>query len=193
MEVVETYTPANVEFTVHTESEEIPKSLGEFKNQKEVQKFLNDNNFVVVNAKTKATRLMDDIEKNDIRSLYIYELEEEEPMLQNRLHDAQIAYDLAKKELKTAQEMVSASTSKVKTYRNEIVEGLTQMELDQSKTFELAFRNQYLYYTFINNELVLCKITNIPDYEQNGLLNSSEANIDAMMAIRKQKEKTKSV
>lgn len=193
MEIVNTYVPEIVDFTVSTENEEIPRSLGEFKNQKAVQKFFNDNNFVVMNSKVKATRLMDDIEKNDIRALYIEELEEQEPMLQKRLNDAQIAFDRAKDELSTAKEMVSASTSKVKTYRNEIVAGVTQMELDQSKTFELAFRNQYLYYTFINGELILCKISNIPEYEQNGLLNSSEANVDAITKINKDKEKKQSV
>lgn len=193
MDIVNTYTPAVIEFTVKTESEEIPNVLGKFKNQKEVQKFFNENNFIVVNSKVTATRLMDDVEKNDIRSLYIYELEEEEPTLQKRLLEAEAAFSKAKDELAVAKEMVSASTNKVKAYRNEIVAGTTQMELDQAKTFELAFRNQYLYYTFIHGELVLCKISNIPEYEQNGLLNSSESNVDAITNLLKQKENKKSV
>ena len=51
-----------------------------------------------------------------------------------------------------------------------------------------GFQDKYLYYTLINEELVLCHVKNIPDYERGDMFNSTDANQEAMKSIKKIKK-----
>ncbi|MEK0369756.1 MAG: hypothetical protein QQN55_01175 [Nitrosopumilus sp.] len=186
MKKVTEYTPTEIEFVINHEIEEsIPEMLGEFKTPKQVQKFFNENNFITLNPLVTAVRKMDAIEINDLRGMYIEELEETLPELEANARIAQSNFDNAKDYLKTQNERVSASHTKVDMLVSEIKAGIKEMDLDQSKTFEIAHKNKYLYYTLINGELTLCKVSDIPKYEISGIFNSSEANFDALKKLIK--------
>ena len=189
MEKVTDYLPTNVEFVVDTETldESIPTELGEFKTSKQVQKFFNEKNFVTLNPLTTAIRRLDDVEIMDLRSMYIEELEEQIPVIEVDVDNAQIAFDIAKTVLTAQKERLSASKTNVKMLVDEIKAGTTEMHLDQSKTFEVAVENKYLIYTLINDNLVLCKIREIPDHEKGGMFNSSEVNKECFTKLKKAK------
>lgn len=190
MKKVVEYLPSIIKFVLNQElvNETIPETFGKFKTVKAVQKFLQEHNFITLNPKLEVTREMDEIEINDLRGMYINELEELIPELERNAMKAQAEFDSAKKHLSEQKERVSASHTKVDMLIHEINEGTIGMALDQSKTFELAFQDKYLYYTLINGELVLCHVKNIPDYERGDMFNSTDANQEAMKSIVKIKK-----
>jgi len=187
MKKVIDYLPTNVEFVVNTETldENIPLELGKFKNGKEVQKFFNENNFVTLNPLETAHRKLDDIEINDLRGMYIEELEEQIPELQKNVDSAQIAFDIAKNALTAQKERLSASHTNVDMLVAEINSGIAEMHLDQSQTFEIAVENKYLIYSLINQKLVLCKVKEIPEHEKGGIFNSTEVNKECFTKFKK--------
>jgi hypothetical protein len=182
--------PSIIKFVFNEElvNDTIPATFGKFKTVKAVQKFLQEHNFITLNPKLEVTREMDEIEVNDLRGMYINELEEIIPDLERNALRAQTEFDNAKRHLSEQKERVSASHTKVDMLITEINEGTIGMALDQSKTFELAFQDKYLYYTLINGELVLCHVKNIPDYERGDMFNSTDANQEAMKSIKKVKK-----
>lgn len=190
MKKVVEYLPSKIIFVLNEDllTESFPESFGKFKTVKEIQKFLQSHNFITLNPKLEVTREMDEIEVNDLRSMYINELEEIIPELERNALIAQTNFDNAKKHLSEQKERVSASHTKVDMLISEINEGTIGMALDQSRTFELAFQDKYLYYTLINGELVLCHVKNIPEYERGDMFNSTDANQEAMKSIVKVKK-----
>lgn len=188
MKKVVEYIPEKVEFVLDQENtQSIPETLGEFKNVKEVQKFFNTNQFITMNPIISVVRLMDSAEVNDLRGEYISELEESLPQLKRNAEIASQAYENAKDTMKAQNERVSASETKVQMLVDEINAGVKEMNPEQSKTFEIAYNNQYLYYTLVNGSLELCKIKDIPDYEKSEIFNSEEVNLDAFKKIKKLK------
>ena len=188
MKKVTEYLPDSVQFVLNQEpSESIPESLGEFKTVKEVQKFFNENQFITLNPIIEVTRLMDEVEVNDLRGEYISELEESLPELKRNAANASAEFESAKNHLKAQYERVSAAETKVQMLVDEINAGTKEMNPEQSKTFEVAYKNQYLYYTLINGSLKLCKIKDIPDYEKSEIFNSAEANLEALNKLSKKK------
>lgn len=186
MKKVIEYIPEDVEFVLNQEpSEEIPGELGKFKGIKEVQQFFNDNNFITLNPKLDVIRLMDAAEINDLRSEYIEELEERLPGLEINAINATADHAAAKKFMEEQKEIVSASKTKVQMLVDEVNAGTKEMNLEQSKTFEVAYKNQYLYYTLVNGKLILCKIKDIPEFERSEIFNSTEANFDALTKLSK--------
>ena len=186
MKKVIEYLPAQVEFVLNQEpSESIPESLGKFKTVKEAQKFFNENQFITLNPIIDATRLMDEVEINDLRGEYISELEESLPELKRNAAIAASNFENAKNNLKAQNERVSASETKVEMLVDEINAGTKEMNPEQSKTFELAYKNQYLYYTLVNGSLQLCKIKDIPEFERSEIFNSTEANLEALNKLSK--------
>lgn len=181
MKKVTIYTPEKIEFVINHELEKsIPEILGEFKTVKQAQKFFNENNFITLNPMIEAVRKMDEIEINDLRGMYIEELEESIPELEANLFKAQQEYNSAKEYLSTQKERVSASHTKVDMLVAEINAGVKEMSPEQSKTFEIAYKNKYLYYTLINGTLTLCKVKDIPEHERSEIFNSTEGNLEAM-------------
>ena len=186
MKKVTEYTPETVEFVINHEIEKtIPEILGEFKTVKQAQKFFNENNFITLNPMVSAVRKMDESEIADLRGMYIEELEESLPELEKNMFKAQQEFNSAKEYLSTQKERVSASHTKVDMLVSEINAGVKEMTLEQSRTFEIAYKNKYLYYTLINGELILCKVKEIPDHERSEIFNSTEANLEALKKLKK--------
>jgi hypothetical protein len=188
MEKVNEYLPSIVEFVLDQGlSESIPGTLGDFKTIKEAQQFFNENHFIVMNPLIEVTRLMDAVEINDLRSEYISELEDSLPELKRNASKAAQELEAAKRVFKEQNERVSAAETKVQMLIDEINAGTKEMSPEQSKTFEIAHKNTYLYYTLVNGQLQLCKVKDIPELERSEIFNSTEANFDALKKLSIQK------
>ncbi len=183
MKKIENYRPAFIEFTA--ESNEVPKFLGDgkFENTEAAHKFMNEH-FVATSSKYQATRNMDDYEISGLRHEYQEELEEALPELKELEDQAHIEFEAAKKKWNQAKEQVSASLQKIQSLSDEVREGTTTMNLDQAHTYELVYKNKRFYYTIIDKRIQLCGIREIPLYEQDDLISSSERNANSFEKLQ---------
>lgn len=173
MEIVKDYLPNVIEFTAKTK--EVPDSLGKFETPDDVQKFMSEN-FIAMPKQIETNRLLDDYEKEHIRSEYIKELEENLPIYQKQHFDKSLETESAKEAEKRAKETVSASFNKIEALSKEVRKGIAEINLDPATTYEIALEGNYYYYTWINGDLKLAKIMQIPDHQMSDLFNSSERN-----------------
>lgn len=182
MKVVENYRPRKIEFPIKTT--EVPMNLGKFKTPEEAQQFINDN-FVAIPSKLTTTRLMDLYEIEMLRKKYINELENDLPEIQKQYLEAVQELENAKSIEKRAKEMVNSSLNKIQDISREVKSGITEINLDQAFTYEVTTNGKRFYYTYIDKEIKLAKITEIPSYEQEDLLNSSEKNSNYFKTLNK--------
>ncbi|EKT3963857.1 hypothetical protein JE952_002021 [Flavobacterium psychrophilum] len=173
MEIVQNYQPEVIEFT--TQTNEVPTSLGIFETQEEAQLFISEN-FISMHEQVETNRLLDDYEKNHIRNDYMVELEEVLPVYQNQLAERVAETEIAKEAEKRAKETVNACFHKIEVLSKEVKKGVIEINLDPAVTYQIAMKGHYYYYTYVNMELKLAKITAIPDHQVSDLFNSSEKN-----------------
>ncbi|WP_299153107.1 hypothetical protein [uncultured Christiangramia sp.] len=175
MKKIEHYRPAFIEFT--TESNEVPKFLGEkkFESSDEAHKFINEH-FVASSTKFQAERKMDQYEIDKIREEYQEELEEILPQYKGELKEAERILAEAKASKNAAQEAVNACLNKIQTLSIEAQEGVTEMNLDQAFTYEFVYNGKRFYYTIMDKKIQLCGVRDIPMYEADDLISSSERN-----------------
>ena len=86
--------------------------------------------------------------------------------------------ELAKKIKKDAEEAVNASLNKVQQLANEVNERVTEIDLDPAYTWEVVHQNKRFYFTYIDKKIQLAKVNDIPAYELEDLISTSEKNQD---------------
>ncbi len=174
------YLPINVEFDIE-EQNLVPNSLGTFKTLEEVSEFINDKKLVVINQALDVTRLMDNFEKSEIRREYENILENTLPEYERELAEKQAELERAKTAMKQAQENVNAQLNQARTLAAEVKRGVVLIKLDDVRTFRIPVRDKYYLYTFISNELKLCRTENIPEDEKQHVFNSSRNNEEILI------------
>ena len=74
----------------------------------------------------------------------------------------------------------------------EVKRGLVDIRLDELFTYRVTYKGRYYYYTYMDKQLKLCLIRDIPEFEKSELWNSMAQNeefIDSL-AIDKLEEQT---
>lgn len=183
MEVLKNYTPDYVEFKL-PEEVSIPTILGEFITDEEAREFV-AKSFVATQSKVEAIRFMDDFEINTIREEYQQTLEDVLPELESKANEKHFAAEQAKTESKNAENMVKMANTKIRDLAKEAKAGITEMNLDNKNTWRIPLEGKYYYFTFLNNQLKLAKVKDIPDYEKQDLLNSMNDNKSAFAKLLK--------
>tara|TARA_R110002167_G_scaffold81296_6_gene222721 strand:+ start:7919 stop:8488 length:570 start_codon:yes stop_codon:yes gene_type:complete len=173
MKKVTDYRPPIIEFTA--ESKQVPNSLGEFKTDDEARLFMAQN-LLAIQTKLTATRKIDAIEKQLLREQYVNELEDELPMYRIAHYDSVMRLEDAKKAEKDSKEMVNASLNKIQQLADEVNDGRTEIELDSAHTWEVVFMGKKFYYTYMDGEIKLARVIDVPSYEADDLISSSEKN-----------------
>ncbi len=171
----ENYRPANIEFNVATDGSPMPETFGEFETAEDAAKFIGGN-LIIVNQGITVSRHMDFKEKTELRTEYNDVLENELPIYEKELSVATQNFTEAKKELAEATEMVSATTVKAKSLAAEVKRGLKEMSLDELFTYRIAYKGRYYFYTYIDKKIVLCRISDIPEFEKGELFNAMAEN-----------------
>lgn len=174
MQTEEFYRPANIEFNV-ANSGEVPDNLGFFESSKEANEFISKN-LTAVNQKITVCRFMDNFEKNELRKEYSELLETKLPFLEKELQKAAAALSIAKKEAADAQEYVNATTNEAKALAVDVKRGLKDISLDDQFSWRVPFQSRYYFFTFIDNQIKLCKISDIPEKEKEELWNAMSEN-----------------
>jgi hypothetical protein len=168
------YRPSNIEFEVANIST-VPDNLGKFENAKEATDFMHLN-VTAINQKIYVNRFMDNFEKNEIRKDCMDLLENKLPLLEKELQKATYTFTQAKKELAEATEACNATTNEAKALAIEVKRGTKVINLDDQFTWRVPFENRYYYYTFIDLQVKLCKISDIPEHEKTELWNAMSQN-----------------
>lgn len=171
----EFYRPVNIEFDTTNDGSGVPDSLGEFSDYAEVINFLG-NNFTSLNQPVTANRLMDTHEKVELRKEYTEILEDILPKFGSALSKAEVELSAAKENQKRALEAYNVTIQNVKDTASRIKRGLVEMNLDEKFTSRLAYKGRYYFFTFIDKQLKLCKIKDIPEFEKTEIWNQMSAN-----------------
>ena len=170
------YRPTDVQFDV--DGGTMPNNISkEFTESKEAVEFM-AKYVTSINTKAKVSRLMDSYEKKMIREDYQELLEQKLPMLERELGKAASVLADAKKAYNDAMELVSATTNEAKALALEVKRGIKEMELDDMFTWRIPVGDRYFIYTFIDNQIKLCKVLDIPFNEKNELFNAMHKNAE---------------
>lgn len=169
------YRPVNVEFDVAHDGTNVPLSFGNFETAEDAAKFLGSN-CTAINQAITAARHMDSFEKKELRVEYNDLLENILPTRENDLSKATLEFNAAKKKLSECQEMVNATVTEVKSLAYEVKRGLVDMRLDDMFTSRIPYKGRYYFFTYIDKQLKLCAIRDIPDFEKNELWNIMAVN-----------------
>jgi len=168
------YRPQNIDFDI--DGGTLPITFGiVFEDATEAVKFMGKN-IIGIGQKVRASRLMDIVEKSEIRKEYQELLETKIPILEKELAKAKAELDAAKKFFSDAVEYVSATTNEAKALALEVKRGVKEIELDENFTWRVAVGDRYYYYTFIDSQIKLCKIQDIPFHEKQDLYNATANN-----------------
>lgn len=187
MKVVENYRPEIIEFKVG--SSEVPSSLGQFKNGKEARMYMSEN-LLAVQSKLTTERYMDQTELEYLRDQYANELEDVLPILKEEHFKKATDLETAKKNEKDAKEMVNASLNKVQQLAKEVNDRITEINLDPAYTWEVIHNAKRFYFTYIDKEIKLAAIRDIPSYEMDDLISSSEKNGEFFESLTKEKNQS---
>ena len=186
----EEYRPAYIEFDVSTDGGNMPESFGSFEDEKAVAEFLGGG-LITLNHSLTVSRHMDSREKIEIRNEYNDVLENQLPVHEKNLSIAIHALEDAKRVVKNCTEIVNASMTKVKTLAVEVKHGVIDIKLGDIHTHRIAYRGRYYFYTWIDKQLRLCEIRDIPESEKQEIWNQLEPNerfIDVRFGLPDDKE-----
>jgi hypothetical protein len=169
------YRPATIEFDVAHDGSNVPQSFGEFTTAEEAAKFLGSN-FTSINQALTVSRHMDAKEKTEIRREYNDLLENILPSREKELSAATIEFNAAKKKQGECQELVNATVTEVKSLAMEVKRGLVDIKLDDMHTSRIPYRGRYYFFTYMDKQLKLCAIRDIPEHEKGEIWNAMAAN-----------------
>jgi len=119
---------------------------------------------------------MDHFEKTEIRKEYSELLEAKLPFLEKELQKASAKLAEIKKEYNEAVEYVNATTNEAKALAVEVKRGVKDISLDDQFSWRVPFEGRYYFFTFIDNQIKLCKISDIPEHEKADLWNAMSNN-----------------
>jgi hypothetical protein len=171
----ENYRPAVIEFDVAHDGSNVPETLGEFPTAEDAAKFIGKN-LIVVNQALTVSRHMDNKEKNDLRREYADILENILPVHAKDLSRAENELAEAKKRQKAAEELYNGTVTQAKQMAAEVKRGLVEVRLDELFTYRVTYKGRYYFFTYMDKQLKLAAIRDIPEFEKTELWNSMASN-----------------
>ena len=171
----DTYRPATIEFNTAHDGSLIPETFGEFATAEDAAKYIGKN-LIALNQALTVSRYMDNKEKSDLRREYSDILENILPVHAKDLSRAENELAEAKKRQKAAEELYNGTVTQAKQLASEVKRGLVELRLDELYTYRVTYKGRYYYYTYIDKQLKLCLIRDIPEFEKTELWNSMAQN-----------------
>lgn len=189
MGLVETkYVPEEINFVLSQDPGSFPETIGQIDSIEDCQELISKT-FVATSIAYTATRYMDVYEKTLVREQYQQELEVNQPELDKRLSEARERMEEAKREFKAIEEQCSASETKVKDMAKQVRIGTTNINLDQSATWQVAVEGKYYYLTYMRGLLQVADVVSIPEHEKSQIFNSQARNEEAVSRLQELIEK----
>jgi hypothetical protein len=187
----EDYRPAVIEFNVATDGTNVPVSLGEFETPEDAAKFVGAN-FTSLNRGVTVSRHMDAYEKKSTREDCADIMENLVPVYEKELSAAETALTNAKTALKSAEEAYNFTIGRAKTLASEAKRGLRDYICEEVYTSRIAYKGRYYFFTYVDKQLKLCLIREIPESEKTEIWNQMAGNeefIDKEFAPKTDKKK----
>lgn len=175
----ENYRPAVVEFDVAHDGSNVPETFGAFETAEEASKFLGKN-FMSINQALTVSRHMDQKEKIELRREYNELLENKLPIYEKELSQVTQEFNEAKKKVSNATEMVNATITEARSLAYEVKRGLVEIKLDDMFTSRIPYRGRYYFFTYMDKQLKLCAIRDIPEHEKTDIWNAMASNDEAI-------------
>lgn len=173
--ITENYLPDYIEFNVAKDGSNIPGSLGEFATAEEAWKFMGTH-LTALNRGVTVSRFMDATEKKATRDECTDVMENQVPVYEKQLVAAELALESAKSVLKAAKEAYDFVLSRAKTLAAEAKRGLKDIILDERDTFRVPYKGRYYFFTYVDKQLKLALIREIPESEKGDIWNAMGAN-----------------
>jgi hypothetical protein len=173
--ITEDYLPKPIEFNIAHDGTNVPMSLGEFETVEEASKFVGSN-LTSLNRGVTVSRLMDAYEKRETRETYQDVMENLVPIYEKELSAANIALANAKATLKHAEEAYDFVITRAKNLAAEAKRGLKDLICEEMNTSRIAYKGRYYFFTYIDGQLKLCLIREIPESEKSEIWNQMSAN-----------------
>jgi hypothetical protein len=179
-EDLKNYRPAHIEFVVNTSSCLLPEHIvlpeGEITADVVIEHM--ERMFVTENHALTVDRVMDHVEKTEIRKKINNILEDLLPVLEEDVLKKSVAAKEAKKELDNALTHVANYDLEAKVLAKTVKAGVVEMKLDQKFTWRIPYKGTFYYYTFIDKEMRLVKISEMSPKERQELFNQAKINED---------------
>lgn len=175
MQKEDDYRPAKIQFDVAPDGTFMPETFGTYESAEEASKFIGGN-FVSSNHSITVNRHMDHVEKKLLREQYENVLENILPVNEKKHVDAANELAEAKRKEKDAIETVNATITEVKYLSQEVKRGLKEMRLDENFTHKIPYKGRFYFYSYIDKEIILVKIQDIPEHEKGEIFNEASAN-----------------
>lgn len=179
-EELKNYRPAHIEFVVNTSSCLLPEHIvlpeGEITADIVIEHM--ERMFVTENHALTVDRIMDHVEKAEIRKKVNNILEDLLPVLEEDVLKKSVAFKEAKKELDNALTHVANYELEAKALAKVVKAGVVEMKLDQKFTWRIPYKGIFYYYTFIDKEMRLVKISEMSPKERQELFNQAKINED---------------
>ena len=164
------YRPAVINFDFAFDNSAIPENIGKFETLKEAADTIAAT-FTAVNQAVTLNRYLDPKEKAELRAEYQEILEDQLPILERKYVQAQNELASAKENAKARLEALDVSISEAKDLAVQVKKGVTEIKLGDTSTWRVPYRGKYYFYTYIDKQLRLCAIKDIPDAEKSDLFN----------------------
>lgn len=168
------HRPARIEFDVALDNSPMPQSFGEFKTAEEATKAIKM--LTAINQAVTVNRHLDVFEKSEMRKEVTDLLENILPRHEKDWSIAAQELAEAKKKEKAATEAVEFVTNQAKEIARGVKRGTKEIKLDDLFTYRIPYKGRYYFYTYIDKELKLCRISDIPEHEKTEIFNAMSMN-----------------
>jgi hypothetical protein len=176
IEKLRNYRPTNINFDIATD--DVPENLGSFEKKEEILEFINDKFVGAMPENVTALRHIDEYEKTEIRKEYSEMLEVKIPYLKKDLQKLESEYREAKRRFEDCKKQVDATKTEIELMAVYVKRGTTEFKCDSDYTICIPANEKYYFYTWVDNQLKLCKIQDIPEHEKNNLFTSGNQNAE---------------
>ena len=150
------------------------------KTSKEAIKVFNEKFNCIFPEGEVATRLYDAHEIQEIREEYCLKQENEAPERKRYLEET---LERIKAMKKAAEEAYNSILLEISDLAARVKKGTTDFALPSTETVRIALNGHYLFFSWVDGVMQLCKVDKIPDWDKNSLWSQEDWNRKAMMEV----------
>lgn len=178
------YRPETIDFVLTDAQKEMFKDVLTIckgaKTSKEAIKVFNEKFNCIFPEGEVATRLYDAHEIQEIREEYCLKQENEAPERKKYLEET---LERIKAMKKAAEEAYNSILLEISDLAARVKKGTTDFALPSTETVRIALNGHYLFFSWVDGVMQLCKVDKIPDWDKNSLWSQEDWNRKAMMEV----------
>lgn len=178
------YRPEKIEFVLDDKVKEMFKDVLVLfkgaKSSKEAIKIFKDKFNSLFPDNEVVTREYDHHEIEMIREEYCVKQENDVP---KRKQELQETLERIKTEKKNAEEAYNSILLEIADLAARVKQGTTDFKLPATETVRIALNGYFLFYSWVDGEMQLCKAEKIPDWDKQTLWSQEDVNRAAMKEV----------